>query len=105
MEKFTKYGICDYDREAHARGDKKGRRNRVGVIAQDVQKAMIEIYGTDSYANIVNDNLYDMNSKPIPEGIESQLGITYSNFIPFLIKAIQELNEKIDTLEAKLNEK
>lgn len=99
-EKKAKYGLCEYDRGAHARGDKKGSRMRVGVIAQDVQAAMQEVYGDISYANLVYDNLFDFDSETIPEGVESQKTVNYDGFVPFLIKAVQELAAKIESLEA-----
>lgn len=98
-EKRAKYGLYGYDKEAHARGDKKGERMRVGVIAQEVQKALEEVYGDASYANLVNDNFFDYDPADIPEDVENRLGVSYENFIPFLIKAVQELAEQIEELK------
>lgn len=98
-ENFSKYGICEYDREAHARGDKKGERIRVGVIAQEVLQALKDVYDDESYGNIVDDNFHDMDKSQIPENIENQYTITYANFVPFLIKAIQEIDERLTSLE------
>lgn len=100
-ENKSKYGICNYNRKEHAKGTKKGSRLRVGVSAQGVQKALEEAYGTSSYANLVNDNLFDFNKDEIPEGIESQLAVNYPGFVPFLIKAVQELSQRLDKLEGK----
>ena len=94
------YGLCSYDKEAHARGDKKGERIRVGVLAQEVQEALKEVYGDPSYGNLVDDNFYDLETKPTD--VENQLTITYSNFIPFLIKAIQEQQEQIESLQNRI---
>ena len=102
-DNLAKYGICAYDKEAHDRGDKKGSRVRVGVSAQAVQAAMQEVYGDSSYGNIVDDNLYDVDKSTIPEGIESQLSVNYANFVPFLIKGIQELSAEIKELRAKVD--
>lgn len=99
-EKKQKYGLCAYDREAHALGTKKGSRIRVGVSAQNTQKALTEVYGDSGYANLINDNLFDYDPDEIPEGVESQLSANYEGFIPFLIKAIQELDARLQTLEA-----
>lgn len=97
--KRKKYELYKYDKEAHAKGLKKGERKRVGVLAQDVQKALADVYGTADYANIVDDNLHDF--KDVPDDVESMLRISYSGFIPFLIKAVQELSKKIDEIGRK----
>lgn len=101
-EKKDKYGMCAYDKEAHAQGTKKGTRIRVGVSAQNTQKALREVYGDSSYANIVNDNLFDCDPDTIPEGVENKLSISYESFIPFLIKAVQELDARVVELETEL---
>lgn len=102
-ENKSKYGICNYDREAHISGTKKGSRQRVGVKAQQVQEALESVFGSSSYANLVNDNLFDYDKNEIPEGIESQLSVNYEGFIPFLIKGIQELTTRIEFLERKMS--
>ena len=99
-EKKQKYGLCTYDKEAHALGTKKGNRIRVGVSAQNTQKALSEVYGDSGYANLINDNLFDYDPDEIPEGVESQLSANYEGFIPFLIKAIQELDTRLQILES-----
>lgn len=98
-EKKAKYGLCAYDKAAHARGDKKGSRIRIGVLAQQIQSALQEVYGSASYVNLVNDNLYDYPPEEIPEGVENQLAVNYEGFIPFLIKAVQELDARLMSLE------
>ena len=100
-EKLNTYGMCEYDREAHEQGTKKGTRIRVGVSAQNIQQALIDVFGDSGYANLVNDNLFDYNIDEIPEGVESQLAVNYEGFIPFLIKAIQELYTRVKALEKK----
>ncbi len=99
-----KYGLYKYDKESHEAGTKKGTRRRIGVSAQDIQEAMISIYGNIEYANIVNDNLYDYvkNGEEIPEGVESMLGVTYENLIPFLLKGIQILSRRLERVEDAL---
>ena len=89
-----KYGLCTYDKEAHAAGTKKGSRIRVGISAQKIQVALKEVYGDIGYANLVNDNFFDFQN--VPEGVENQLTVNYEGFIPFLIKAIQELKQIYD---------
>ena len=98
-EKFRKYGMCDYDRIAHAAGTKKGERRRCGLLAQEVIAAMQVVYGTDNYANIVNDNFHDLTDKP--SDVENKYTLAYANLVPFLIGAIKELNAKIKELEGK----
>lgn len=99
QEKRNRFGLCEYDREAHAAGTKKGARNRVGVSAQQVQAAFEAVYGDSSYANIVDDNFHDIDPETIPDGVESQLTVNYEGFIPFLIKAVQELSARVKELE------
>ena len=98
-ENYKKYGLCHYDTEKYLLGTKKGTRRRIGLIAQDVQEALKEVYGTDNYADIVNDNFYDLVKKP--DDVENQLTIAYQNIIPFLIGAIKELQTEIDQLKNK----
>lgn len=98
-ENFRKYGMCEYDRIAHATGTKKGERRRCGLLAQEVIAAMQEVYGTDNYANIVNDNFHDLKEKP--SDVENKYTLAYANLVPFLIGAIKELNAKIKELEGK----
>ena len=101
-ENYRKYGMCDYDRVAHALGTKKGERRRCGLLAQEVIAAMQEVYGTDNYANIVNDNFHDLADKP--SDVENKYTLAYANLVPFLIGAIKELNAEIKTLKDKLND-
>lgn len=98
-ENYRKYGMCDYDRIAHAAGTKKGERRRCGLLAQEVIEAMQVVYGTDNYANIVNDNFHDLTEKP--SDVENKYTLAYANLVPFLIGAIKELNVKIKELESK----
>lgn len=98
-ENRAKFGLGSYDREAHAAGALKGSRVRAGVLAQEVLAASADVYGDDSYFNIVNDNLHDFDPEEIPEGVENQLGVSYSNFIPVIIKSIQEIDARLTRLE------
>lgn len=101
-ENYKKYGFKPYDKAAHEQGIKKGERRRIGVSAQEVQEALIKVYGSTNYANLVNDNLHDVDPSEIPEGVESHLTVAYESFIPFLIKAVQELSEKNKELHARI---
>lgn len=99
-ENYRKYGMCNYDRVSHALGAKKGERRRCGLLAQEVIAAMQTVYGTDNYANIVNDNFHDLQEKP--SDVENKYTLTYANLVPFLIGAIKELNAEIKVLKDKL---
>ena len=99
-ETFRTYGMCEYDRVSHAAGTKKGERRRCGLLAQEVVEAMQSVYGTDNYANVVNDNFHDLTNKP--SDVENKYTLAYANLVPFLIGAIKELNAKIKILEGKL---
>ena len=100
-ENYRKYGMCDYDRVSHALGTKKGERRRCGLLAQEVVAAMQEVYGTDNYANIVNDNFHDLKEKPTD--VENKYTLESANLVPCLIGAIKELNAKIEKLEDRNN--
>ena len=101
-ETFRKYGMCDYNRVAHAAGTKKGERRRCGLLAQEVVEALQTVYGTDNYADIVNDNFHDLQEKP--SEVENKYTLAYENLVPFLIGAIKELNAEIKILKDKLND-
>jgi hypothetical protein len=92
------YGMCGYDREAHAAGAKKGERKRAGISAQQIVRALEAASGTADYANIVNDSLHDVGGAA-PEGVESKLTVAYASLVPFLVRAAQELAEKVKALE------
>lgn len=94
-------GKQQYDVEAHKRGDKKKHRRFAGLSAQDTYQAMLDCYNNDTnYAQIVDNNKFD---HPDDEYLE-QYSMSYERLVPFLIKAIQEQQEQIDTLKSKLGE-
>jgi len=66
------------------KNDKEGSR-KVGLIAQDVEKILPEAI-TKTYQNE-----YD----------KEVLGLNYTDLIPVLVKAIQELSAKVSALENK----
>lgn len=99
---YSSFDFTPYDKEEHKRGTKKGIRRRAGLIAQEVREAMLKIYGTDNYANLITDNFYDLDEKDIPDEVESKLGIQYEVFVPFLIKAVQELSARVEELEKEV---
>lgn len=111
QEAYSKYGICQYDKEAHAQGTKKDERRRIGFLAQDLQESIQACYGTDNYADIVSDNFHDYNKTTrdaIPDYIENQLSVNYTGLIPFLTRAIQEVsaqNTKLkETIKSLINQ-
>lgn len=97
------YGLGPYDTAAHAAGTKKGSRRRAGLSAQDVQQKMRAVFGAD-VANLVCDSLYDRRQagEAIPEGIESQLEVSYLSLVPFLISAMRAQQTRIAALETAL---
>ena len=101
-QEYMRYGMCEYDREAHARGDKKGERKRIGVKAQQIQQLLSDIFGSDNYANIVNDDHYDLRADGNEPPVENHLTVTYERIIPFLIGAIREQQKQIDELRASI---
>lgn len=62
-ETDRKHEMCEYDREAHVKGTKKGVRRRAGLLAQEIYQIMQDIYSTDNYANIVDDNTYNFKDE------------------------------------------
>jgi hypothetical protein len=67
----------------------KDGTSEAGFIAQELQAAQ-EAAGAADYLGLI----YDEN----PEKLEASAG----KLIPVLVKAIQELSAKVETLEAKL---
>jgi hypothetical protein len=66
----------------------KIKTKKIGLIAQDVYELFPDI--VDVPNNEINDN-----------GLPNYWGLNYGDLIPVLVKAVQELNEKIKTLETK----
>lgn len=93
--------VVNYDREAHARGDRKGARMHVGLIAQEVQELLREVTGGDGFGAIVGDTAYG-NPDVTAEG--SQLTLAYQNFIPLLIRMVQIQQEEIDELKKSIGD-
>lgn len=73
----------------------------LGLIAQDVKKIIPEIVSVE---NTSDRNGQDVRvaDPSLPKGMHS---IRYGDLIPVLIKAIQELEEKIRVLEAEVSKK
>ncbi len=92
--------LVNYDKEAHARGDKKGTRTHIGLIAQEVQELLREVTGGDGFGAIVGDTAYG-NPAVTAEG--NQLTLAYQNFIPLLIRMIQTQQADIDELKKQIS--
>ena len=68
-----------------------GTRTHYGLIAQEVEQVLIDnSISTENFAGFIRGDVND------PESI---LGLRYSEFISPMIKAIQELTARIETLE------
>ena len=83
-----------WDRRNLVEGDLKSVHNgktRIGFISQELQEAM------QDGSNEILDLVYEEN----PERLEVKQG----KLVPILVKAVQELSEKIEELENKLKEK
>ena len=95
-----------FNEEAHKVGLSKKHRRRAGFLAQDVYELLKKEYGTDNYASVVDYNKY----KKEDESTFDRYSFNGNQLIPFLVKAIQEqqtiigsLEEKINLLEEKIN--
>lgn len=88
----------------HMNGTLKGDRRISGFIAQDVYKAMIDIYNDDNYACIVDYNMYDNDIEDNNDIEPDRYYMRYTQLIPFLTGAIQELSKEIDALKATIAE-
>ena len=81
----------DYDDERpvdlDASGNKIEQKKEYGVVAQELELI-------DEFKHMIN--------KPSPE-MPDTLSVDYTQFIPYLIKSIQELNQRIVELEKKIN--
>lgn len=84
--------IEEFDEESYLQCTKKGKRPRLGLIAQELQSTLNE-FGIDMSA-------FQDHSK---NGGMDVFTINYIEMIPMVIKAVQELAGKIDEIEAKIS--
>lgn len=96
-----KCSYFEYDVEEHKKATNKGKRGRVGVKAQQVYKNLRAIFGSDNYANLVDDDLYDLDE--VPSDRESKLTVAYGNFVPLLIGSIKELSKLVSNLQKEVD--
>ena len=75
---------------AKRNGSSLNGKKRLGFIAQELQEAM------DENNKDILDLVYESN----PEYLEAK----YSNLIPIMVRAIQELTEKCERLETQLKQ-
>jgi len=80
---------CNYE-DGVPDGSKKRDKAQLGFLAQEVI-SVEKLFGASSKALLIADDEED-----------ERLKITETKFIPVLVKAIQELSDKNDALEARL---
>lgn len=78
------------------KNSKYGTNTKLGLIAQEVMAVIPEVVKTDETA------VTDETSNLTQTKEMDRYGIYYSDLIPLLIKSIQEQQQKINTLEARL---
>lgn len=101
-EKYTSYDDENnkyFNEELYNNQTLKGNRRIAGFIAQDVYKSLIDVYNDDNYASVVDYSKYDD-----PDCDIDRYYMRYTQIIPFLTGAIQELTKKIETLESRITE-
>ena len=74
----------DSSQYVYVKGAKEMDATHYGLVAQDVQQVLPDI---------------------VYEGNYGYLSVNYTELIPLLIKAVQELSEEVDELKAKLDDK
>lgn len=80
------------------RWKKDDGHTHVGFIAQEIETVLPEI--------VRKSNINDRNTTDrVPANDMDMYAVNYSEIIPVLVKAIQELNQKVADLEAQLNKK
>jgi hypothetical protein len=80
----------------------EGRNRQYGLIAQDILETLKDL-GVDEPTDIVQENL-EHDHDQIPDG-QPALNVDYIQFIPILIKSVQELSAKVEALETELRNK
>ena len=98
------------NKEKQAKKERCGHRRQLGFIAQDVLALYDKHFNGDKNRyNLVYSNLYDLTEnndmeETTVDGIhqESLLAMGYTNFIPLIVKAIQEQQEIIEKQQQKI---
>ena len=80
--------------------DKK--QKHYGLIAQEVEQVLVDSdISTQDFAPLIKSNLKDDNDVETGENI---YGMRYTEYVGILIKAVQELSEKNEALEKRIEE-
>ena len=82
------YNLPDSTRSAEAES-LKASELQVGFIAQEVEAAAKQI-------------MFDFHGVEKPANEQSHYGLRYAEFVPSLVKAVQELHQENESLRAKL---
>ena len=80
----------------------EGRNRQYGLIAQDILETLDEL-GVNEPTDIVQEDLEHSHDQ-IPKG-QPALNVDYIQFIPILIRSVQELSAKVESLETELRNK
>ena len=90
---LTDNGQPIVDEEEHTKATKKGKRIHRGVIAQELEKLIDTTeFSAVKHSTVNNANQYD------------DYAVDYIQFIPVMIKAIQELSDKVEEQEKIIQE-
>lgn len=100
-----RYDYCNdnnietFNKKDYLLGTKKGTRRHAGFKAQEVYKALIDIYKDNNYADPVDYNNFDGDK---PETEFDKYYMRYEALIPFLVKGFQEQQKVIEELQAEI---
>ena len=89
-----------FNEESYEQEVFKKHRRRAGFIAQDVYQVLKEEYQNDNYAAVVDYNKY----KNEEDGFFDRYSFNGNQLIPFLVKAIQEQQEIIESQNIRITE-
>ena len=90
LEKLLKVRVVNYTLK-----EDPEKKPLIGVIAQELENVFSDLVGE------VTRKVKDENGNEIDETVKS---VKYSVFVPILIKALQEENEKVESLKTELAE-
>ena len=96
-----KGNVLYYDKEAHAKGEKKLEKTYIGLIAQELEAVLEEVTGDKRFGDLVNDS----SDNGEIEKEHSEMGIVYQNLIPLLILGFQKQQKEIESLKKIIEKK